>query len=127
MGCILSCIKKQKSEEEYIMEIFDGLDIDGTQNLDADEIELIWKRVKENRLTKLKAELRNYVDTKNSEIEATTHLNSNSMLEKNKPVTLKQFKPIIKSLNMNRDELHQLWVETKKNEIASIQNLLNEE
>tara|TARA_B100001093_G_C26678945_1_gene949554 strand:+ start:750 stop:1133 length:384 start_codon:yes stop_codon:yes gene_type:complete len=127
MGCILSCIKKQKSEEEYIMEIFDGLDIDGTQNLDADEIELIWKRVKENRLTKLKAELRNYVDTKNNEIEATTHLNSNSMLEKNKPVTLKQFKPIIKSLNMNRDELHQLWIETKQNEIASIQNLLNEE
>lgn len=127
MGCILSCIKKQKSEEEYIMEIFDGLDIDGTQNLDADEIELIWKRVKENRLNKLKTELRNYVDTKNSEIEATRHLNSNSMLEKNKPVTLKQFKPIIKSLNMNRDELHQLWVETKKNEIASIQNLLNEE
>ena len=127
MGCILSCIKKQKSEEEYIMEIFDGLDIDGTQNLDADEIELIWKRVKENRLNKLKTELRNYVDTKNSEIEATRHLNSNSMLEKNKPVTLKQFKPIIKSLNMNREELHQLWVETKKNEIASIQNLLNEE
>ena len=27
MGCILSCIKKQKSEEEYIMEIFDGLNL----------------------------------------------------------------------------------------------------
>jgi hypothetical protein len=49
MGCILSC-KKEKTEEEYIREIFDGLDIDGTRDLDAVEIKLIWAHVNQNKL-----------------------------------------------------------------------------
>ena len=37
MGCCFGK-EKTKSDDEYIREIFDGLDIDGTQSLDENEI-----------------------------------------------------------------------------------------
>jgi len=125
MGCILSC-KKGKTEEEYIREIFDGLDIDGTQDLDAEEINLIWNRVKQNKLELLQNELSTFIANKNQEIADTRDLNADSMLKNGKSVSLEQFKPIIKSLNLNHDELHNLWINTKQNEINNIQKLLDE-
>ena len=54
MGAILSCYgEKKKSKEEYYREIFDGLDIDGTQTLDAVELQTVWELVKEQKLEKL--------------------------------------------------------------------------
>ena len=119
--------EKKKSEDEYIREIFDGLDIDGTQSLDENEIITIWNKAKKQKLQALREQLNSFVTNKNKEIEATELLTASSLLENGDSMTLEKFKPLIKSLAMNNDELHQLWVNTKRNEIKQIQNMLDKE
>jgi len=126
MGCCFGK-EKNKSEDEYIREIFDGLDIDGTQSLDENEIITIWNKAKKQKLQALREQLNSFVTTKNKEIEATEALTASSLLENGDPMTLEKFKPLIKSLAMDNDELHQLWVNTKRNEIKQIQNMLDKE
>ena len=125
MGCCFG--KETKSDDEYIREIFDGLDIDGTQSLDENEIITIWNKAKKQKLQTLRNELNTFVTNKNKEIEDTELLTAASLLENGDSMTLQKFKPLIKSLNMDNDELHQLWVSTKRNEIKQIQNMLDKE
>ncbi len=125
MGCCFG--KETKSDDEYIREIFDGLDIDGTQSLDENEIITIWNKAKKQKLQTLRNELNRFVTNKNKEIEDTELLTAASLLENGDSMTLQKFKPLIKSLNMDNDELHQLWVSTKRNEIKQIQNMLDKE
>ena len=56
MGCCFGK-EKNKSEDEYIREIFDGLDIDGTQSLDENEIITIWNKAKKQKLQALREQL----------------------------------------------------------------------
>tara|TARA_E500000178_G_scaffold320744_1_gene344098 strand:- start:10 stop:387 length:378 start_codon:yes stop_codon:yes gene_type:complete len=125
MGCCFG--KETKSDDEYIREIFDGLDIDGTQSLDENEIITIWNKAKKQKLQTLRNELNTFVTNKNKEIEDTELLTAASLLENGDSMTLQKFKPLIKSLNMEGDELHQLWISTKRNEIKQIQNMLDKE
>ena len=119
--------KKINPKDEYIREIFDGLDIDGTQSLDENEIITIWNKAKKQKLQALREQLNSFVTTKNKEIEATKALTASSLLENGDSMTLEKFKPLIKSLAMDNDELHQLWVNTKRNEIKQIQGMLDKE
>ena len=61
MGAILSCYgKKEKTKDEYYREIFDGLDLDGSQTLDASELQSIWEKVKQQKLSILAKQLNDY-------------------------------------------------------------------
>lgn len=123
MGCAIC--KQKKSKDAYIREIFDGLDINGTQNLDEKEIVTVWNKAKTAKIYNLEKELKDYTKQKNDEIEKTKKLTAKSMLEDGKPMDLKQFKVVFNSLNMNHDEMHKFWIETKKNEIKGIQEMIN--
>lgn len=123
-----SCIcKERKSREAYIREIFDGLDIDGTQTLDGSEIKPVWNKAKQHKLEELQKELEKYTQEKTCEIESTKKLTAESMLKDGNPMKLKQFMTIFNSLNMSKDELKAFWINTKKNEIKALQDMVNAE
>jgi hypothetical protein len=96
-----------------------------TQNLDEKEIVTVWNKAKTAKIYNLEKELKDYTKQKNDEIEKTKKLTAKSMLEDGKPMDLKQFKVVFNSLNMNHDEMHKFWIETKKNEIKGIQEMIN--
>tara|TARA_B100000902_G_C27099145_1_gene807881 strand:+ start:529 stop:915 length:387 start_codon:yes stop_codon:yes gene_type:complete len=124
MGAILCCYGKKKTKEEYFCEIFDGLDIDGSQNLDAEELQTIWELVKTQRIEKLNKELNNFTNQKQQEINTTRNLDSSSMIKKNKKFDLKSFIKVMNNLNMSDQELHEFWIDTKESEITNLQHLL---
>ena len=123
-----SCIcKERKSREAYIREIFDGLDIDGTQTLDGSEIKPVWNKAKQHKLEELQKELEKYTQEKTCEIESTKKLTAESMLKDGNPMKLKEFMTIFNSLNMSKDELKAFWINTKKSEIKALQDMVNAE
>jgi|TARA_B100000963_G_C22635449_1_gene677317 Ca2+-binding EF-hand superfamily protein len=125
MGAILSCYgEKKKSKEEYYREIFDGLDIDGTQTLDAVELQTVWELVKEQKLEKLNKELNDFVNKKQNQINNTKNMNSSAMLKGVDRFDLNKFKTIMKTLDLSKDELHEFWMKTKESEITNLQHLL---
>ena len=131
MGIILSCHKSnhksiRKSEKEYFLEIFDGLDINGDQTLDTDELKSIWNMVKAHKLVSLKKELHDITNSKNKEIERVMRLESDSLLNENSKFEIDDFSKIVKELKMSREELHNLWLNTKKKEVETLNKLLDE-
>ena len=126
MGCCFGK-EKTKSDEEYVRDIFNRLDIDGTQSIDENEIITIWNKAKKYKLEALSNCLDDFITKKNREIENTELLTAASLLENGDSMTLEKFKTLIKSLNMDHGELHQLWVNTKRNEIQHIPNMLDKE
>ena len=96
MGLLFSCNgKKTKTKQNYYNEIFDGLDLDGTQYLDADELQNVEK------------------------------LDASSLIPKNKQFNIKEFMKIMNILKMTDEELHTFWISTKQSEITNIQEVLN--
>jgi|TARA_B110000971_G_C20022380_1_gene507005 hypothetical protein len=131
MGIILSCCKPhhkstQKSEKEYFQEIFDGLDLDGSQTLDANELKTIWEIVKRQRIANLHKQLATYSSDKNKEISDMNSLESDHLLKDSDKYDLKHFMLIIKQLKMSQEELHNFWINTKKNEVDNLNKLLAE-
>ena len=131
MGIILSCCKPdhkstQKSEKEYFQEIFDGLDLDGNQILDANELKTIWDIVKRQRIANLHKELQEFSSAKNKEIADTKLLESDHLLKDGQKYNLNHFMIIMKQLKMSQEELHNFWINTKKNEVESLNKLLAE-
>ena len=134
MGCILSiinmvskCPTKKKTKEEYLREIFDGLDIDGTQSLNASELSTIWKLVQDKKLLELKNELDTYTTKKTLEMNIVKNQDASKLLDNVETFNLKAFINTMKKLKLTDDQLHQLWVSTKRNEIVTIKNELNRE
>lgn len=125
MGCA-PCKQAKKSHLEYIREIFDGLDVDGTQTLNEKEIVSIWDIAKEKKLQTLQHELDSYVKAKTAEIEHTKTLTAKTLLEDGKDVDMKQFRHIMNTLRLKDNELHSLWLDTKQKEIKSIQQMIKD-
>lgn len=124
MGATCCGIKSdKKTRQQYYREIFDGLDTDGTQNLDANELRTVWEKVKARRLENLQKRLDIYVARKQKEIQDVRNADANTMVKDGK-VTLSQFIEIIKFLNMSDEELHTFWVQTKEHELVAINSQL---
>lgn len=126
MGLLFSCNgKKTKTKQNYYNEIFDGLDLDGTQYLDADELQTLWEKVKKHKLTMLKKELDDFTSKKNKDIQNVEKLDASSLIPKNKQFNIKEFMKTMNILKMTDEELHTFWVSTKQSEITNIQEVLN--
>jgi len=126
MGAILSCYgKKEKTKDEYYREIFDGLDLDGSQTLDASELQSIWEKVKQQKLSILAKQLNDYNVSKQQEITETNQLDSSYLIPSGKKFGLKDFISVMKSLDMPEEEVHAFWVKTKESEIHNLQEVLN--
>ena len=131
MGIILSCCKPhhkstQKSEKDYFQEIFDGLDLDGNQTLDATELKTIWDVVKRQRIANLHKQLEEFSSAKNKEIYDMKLLESDHLLKDGDKYNLHNFMLIMKQLKMPQEELHNFWINTKKNEVENLTKLLAE-
>lgn len=131
MGIILSCYKSdhksnQKSEKEYFQEIFDGLDLDGNQILDANELQTIWEIVRRQRISNLHKELQEFTSSKNKEITDMKLLESDHLLKDGKKYNLNHFMIVMKQLKLSREELHNFWINTKKEEVDNLNKLLAE-
>ena len=125
MGALISCYgKKEKTKDQYYHEIFDGLDLDGTQTLDAKELQTIWEKVKEQKLSILNKQLNDYIVNKQQEISDTNKLDSSSLIPNGKKFDIKAFISIMKSLDMPEEDIHNFWVRTKESEIHNLQEVL---
>lgn len=125
MGALISCYgKKEKTKDQYYHEIFDGLDLDGTQTLDAKELQTIWEKVKEQKLSILNKQLNDYVLDKQEEISDTNKLDSSSLIPDGKKFDIKAFIAIMKSLDMPEEDIHKFWIRTKESEIHNLQEVL---
>lgn len=125
MGALISCYgKKEKTKDQYYHEIFDGLDIDGSQTLDAKELQTIWEKVKEQKLSILNKQLNDYVLDKQQEISDTNKLDSSSLIPNGKKFDIKAFISIMKSLDMPEEDIHNFWIRTKESEIHNLQEVL---
>ncbi len=125
MGALISCYgKKEKTKDQYYHEIFDGLDLDGTQTLDAEELQSIWEKVKEQKLAVLNKQLNDYVLNKQDEISDTNNLNSSSLIPNGMKFDIKAFIAIMKSLDMPEEDIHSFWIRTKESEIHNLQEVL---
>ncbi len=125
MGALISCYgKKEKTKDQYYHEIFDGLDIDGSQTLDAKELQTIWEKVKEQKLSILNKQLNDYIVNKQQEISDTNKLDSSSLIPNGKKFNIKAFISIMKSLDMPEEDIHNFWVRTKESEIHNLQEVL---
>tara|TARA_B100001741_G_C16523583_1_gene585968 strand:- start:1258 stop:1647 length:390 start_codon:yes stop_codon:yes gene_type:complete len=125
MGALISCYgKKEKTKDQYYHEIFDGLDIDGSQTLDAKELQTIWEKVKEQKLSILNKQLNDYIVNKQQEISDTNKLDSSSLIPNGKKFDIKAFISIMKSLDMPEEDIHNFWVRTKESEIHNLQEVL---
>ena len=126
MGALLSCYgKKEKTKDQYYHEIFDGLDIDGTQTLDAKELQTLWEKVKQQKLVLLNKQLNDFIMNKQQEISDTNKLDSSSLIPNGGKFDIKEFIKIMKSLDMDEKEMHDFWVKTKESEIHNLQEVLN--
>lgn len=126
MGLLFSCNRKHKqTNQNYYNDIFVGLDLDGTQYLDAYELETLWEKVKKHKLTMLKKDVYDFTSKKNKDIEHVGKLDSSSLIPKNKQFNIKEFVKIMNILNMTDKELHTFLVSTKRSEITNIQEVLN--
>ena len=125
MGALISCYgKKEKTKDQYYHEIFDGLDIDGSQTLDAKELQTIWEKVKEQKLSILNNQLNDYIVNKQQEISDTNKLDSSSLIPNGKKFNIKAFISIMKSLDMPEEDIHNFWIRTKESEIHNLQEVL---
>lgn len=125
MGALISCYgKKEKTKDQYYHEIFDGLDIDGSQTLDAKELQTIWEKVKEQKLSILNKQLNDYIVNKQQEISDTNKLDSSSLIPNGKKFNIKAFISIMKSLDMPEEDIHNFWIRTKESEIHNLQEVL---
>ncbi len=125
MGALISCYgKKEKTKDQYYHEIFDGLDIDGSQTLDAKELQTIWEKVKEQKLSILNKQLNDYIVNKQQEISDTNKLDSSSLIPNGKKFDIKAFISIMKSLDMPEEDIHNFWIRTKESEIHNLQEVL---
>ena len=96
MGALLSCYgKKEKTKDQYYHEIFDGLDIDGTQTLDAKELQTLWEKVKQQKLVLLNKQLNDFIMNKQQEISDT---NNFIVTYTNDKFDIKEFIKIMKIL-----------------------------
>ena len=126
MGALISCyVKKEKTKDQYYHEIFDGLDLDGTQKIDAEELQSIWEKIKEQKLSILNKRLTDYVLNKQAEISDINNLNSSSLIPNGKKFDIKEFIDIMKSLDMPEEDIHSFWIRTKESEIHNLQEVLN--
>lgn len=131
MGCILSIMNMvskcsvKKTKNEYFREIFDGLDTDGTQSLNASELSIIWKLVQDKKLLELKRELDTYTTKKTLEMNIIKMQDSSKLLDDVEKFDIKAFINTMKKLKLNDNQIHELWVSTKQNEILTIKNELN--
>lgn len=126
MGALLSCYgKKEKTKDQYYHGIFDGLDIDGTQTLDAKELQTLWEKVKQQKLVLLNKQLNDFIMNKQQEISDTNNLDSSSLIPNGSKFDIKEFIKIMKSLDMDEKEMHDFWVKTKESEIHNLQEVLN--
>tara|TARA_B100001093_G_scaffold296722_1_gene282926 strand:+ start:509 stop:898 length:390 start_codon:yes stop_codon:yes gene_type:complete len=125
MGALISCYgKKEKTKDQYYHEIFDGLDIDGSQTLDAKELQTIWEKVKEQKLSILNKQLNDYIVNKQQEISDTNKLDSSSLIPNGKKFNIKAFISVMKSLDMPEEDIHNFWIRTKESEIHNLQEVL---
>ena len=113
MGCGASV---KKSDDQLIAEIFDYLDVDGTQRLERDEIGLVWQKVHERQI----AAARDYLRA----VEART---ADSMLEPGSHMSLIKFHGVLKKLDMHRSELEALHTQVLRGELARLQQELPSE
>ena len=126
MGLLFSCNgKKTKTKQNYYNEIFDGLDLDGTQYLDTDELQTLWEKVQNHKLTMLKKDLDDFTSNKHKDIHNVEKLDASSIIPKNKKFNIKEFLKIMNILKMTNEELHTFWISTKQSEITNIQEVLN--
>ena len=125
MGALISCYgKKEKTKEQYYHEIFDGLVLDGTQTLDAEELQTIWEKVKEQKLSILNKQINDYVLNKQKEISNTNKLNSSSFIPNGNKFDIKAFIAIMKSLDMPEEDIYSFWIRIKESEIHNLQEVL---
>tara|TARA_B100000941_G_C28412700_1_gene504356 strand:- start:23 stop:436 length:414 start_codon:yes stop_codon:yes gene_type:complete len=122
----LGCLPvKTKTEKEYITEIFDAIDTDGNQYLDKDELVNIWNFIKSKRISILNNDIINYRKKKLEEIENIKNGTPKVLLDSDDSLHIDKFIRIIRSLNLNDNELKNLWKNIKRDEIINIQNEIN--
>lgn len=111
------CFRKKIDRNKYINEIFDSLDLDGTQRLEANELGIIWNIYAAQQIERLHDEIKNI---EQQDAKQLLHLYSNG-----KPFTSKTFFYIIKMLKIPDAELVELWKGVKSQEISVIKNQLD--
>lgn len=133
-------------EAQYINEIFDGLDTNGTQTLSKHELPSIWVLYKEKSIKKLEEELKTFIEINKQNVktfeEENTKLleqyktinknkiteiseaDSDYLLKNRKKINIKEFRKIMQFLKLSEEEMQILWKTTKENEIIAIQNSL---
>lgn len=122
----LGCLPvKTKTEKEYITEIFDAIDTDGNQYLDKDELVNIWNFIKSKRISILNNDIINYRKKKLEEIENIKNGTPKVLLDSDDSLHIDKFIRIIRSLNLDDNELKNLWKNIKRDEIINIQNEIN--
>lgn len=122
----LGCLPiKTKSEKEYITEIFDGIDTDGNQYLDTDELQNIVEFIRNKRINIIKNDIAIYKEKKLEEIDRLKKNSIEVLIDNNQILDINNFTKIIKSLHLTQYELENLWKNIKRDEIISIENEIN--
>jgi hypothetical protein len=124
MGC--KCCKPYSSKRMYVREIFDAVDRNGTQTIDAAELRLVWDLVRRHKIRHLKRERAQWVAMKNNEIQVMQNMPPTSVLKRGKVFSLKEFDEMIGELKLSKAELREFWLQTKKNELRDIERMMRE-
>ena len=104
MGKFFICFNwfgKKLDRKQYVKEIFDSLDLDGSQTLEADELGIIWNIYAVKQLERL-----------HNEIKLLEQKDANHLLKlysNGKAFNSKTFSKMIKNLNIPDDDLAELW------------------
>lgn len=93
----LGCLPiKTKSEKEYITEIFDGIDIDGNQYLETDELQNIVEFIRNKRINIIKNDIAIYKEKKLEEIDRLKKNSIEVLIDNNQILDINNFTKIIK-------------------------------
>ena len=114
MNCFKSKIKSKTRLEEQQDEIFDLLDKDGDNTLEANEVEYIAKKILEEEITETKARL--------SMLSSENPVSHLERIVKTKTITKKELKKVY-AMVPHRVWINEILPELRRKEIEKLQSI----